>query len=202
MEYKLIDEIIARSEAKTWDLAKKEWSFKYIFIHQMYKTCLCGHYPIKNICIIINDKNNIPVEVGNCCVEKFIGLDIGTKIINSIVRLQKDITKSMCIEALNYLNKYKIVSEYEYLFYVDTIRKKKLSDKQQPIRCRINQKLIDYTDINSPLIKIDRILEWAKSNAWFDISFIRSLKDYYFKMGKLSDKQRMIIDKIAQKYKL
>jgi len=55
------------------------------------------------------------------------------------------------------LNKYKIVSEYEYLFYVDTIRKKKLSDKQQPIRCRINQKLIDYTDINSPLIKIGAI---------------------------------------------
>ena len=52
--YKLIDEIIKLSQSKLWDIAKTEWDFDSIYVSDAPQTCLCGHYPIINICIIKN----------------------------------------------------------------------------------------------------------------------------------------------------
>ncbi|MEV9638335.1 hypothetical protein ABZO35_28195, partial [Burkholderia pseudomallei] len=53
-EFKLTAEIIARSKAKTWDLAKTEWSLAEVYEAEEPETCLCGHFPIIEICTLKN----------------------------------------------------------------------------------------------------------------------------------------------------
>ncbi len=44
---KLIKEIVELSIAKDWLSAKEEWFLKDIRVSDEFRTCLCGHYPIK-----------------------------------------------------------------------------------------------------------------------------------------------------------
>jgi hypothetical protein len=47
--YALIEEILARSEAITWDLARLEWDLLDIF-YKRWGACLCRHFPITEHC--------------------------------------------------------------------------------------------------------------------------------------------------------
>ena len=74
--WKLITEIIKRSEAATWDKAKKEWHFigaTFAPLGDM-RTCLCGHTPIVELCHLNNMYNHQAVIVGNVCVNKFMDI--------------------------------------------------------------------------------------------------------------------------------
>lgn len=51
--YKLAPEIIRRSKAQTWDEAVKEWKLKEVYESDR-QSCLCGHFPIVEICLIRN----------------------------------------------------------------------------------------------------------------------------------------------------
>jgi hypothetical protein len=73
-EFKLTEEIINRSQSKVWDMAKLEWSLHKIYEADEPETCLCGHFPIIEICTLRNKLNGQFATVGNCCVKKFIGL--------------------------------------------------------------------------------------------------------------------------------
>lgn len=201
MHYRLTQEIINLSESDFWDNAKNEWSFAYAYYSDDLQTCLCGHYPIKNVCVIKNKLNNGITEVGNCCVNKFLGIEDGNKIFTSIKRLKEDSTKSMSTEVLEYLFKKKVLSDFEYKFYLDTIRKRKLSFKQLEIRKKINQKLIDFTsyESNSYFTRINLVLKWAENNTWFNTNFIHSLKKSCEKQGKLSEKQGKALENIINK---
>ena len=204
MHYKLTEEIIKLSNSDFWDETKNEWNFEYAYYSEELQTCLCGHYPIKNICVLKNSVNKNETEVGNCCVNKFLGIEEGNKIFISIKRLKEDLTKSMSPEVLEYLNKKKVLSDFDYSFYKDTIRKRKLSEKQLEIRKRINQKLIDFTsyEANSNFSKINLVLKWAEDKTWFDRTFINSLKQSCERKGKLSDKQMIALDNIITKLKI
>lgn len=204
MHYKLTEEIIKLSNSDYWDTAKNEWNFEYAYSSEELQTCLCGHYPIKNICVLKNTENRNETEVGNCCVNKFLGIDEGNKIFTSIKRLKEDITKSMSLEVLEYLNKKKVLSDFDYSFYSDTIRKRKLSEKQLNIRKRINQKLINFTsyEANSNFSRINLVLKWAEDNTWFDTAFISSLKQNCERKGKLSEKQSIALENIITKLKI
>lgn len=75
-EYKLTQEIIALSQAKTWDVAKLEWILHEIYEAEEPETCLCGHFPIIEICTLQNKLNSNFVTVGNCCVKKSGGITV------------------------------------------------------------------------------------------------------------------------------
>ena len=204
MHYTLTEEILKLSVSEYWDTAKLEWNFEYAYQSEALETCLCGHYPIKNICVIKNTENGKETEVGNCCINKFLGIDKGNKIFDSIKRLKDDLSKSMSAEVLEYLNDKKVISEYEYEFYADTLRKRILSPKQLEIRERINQKLIDFTsyETNSVFSKISSVLKWADNNKWFDTTFIQSLKQSCEQNGKLTAKQSQALENIIKKLKI
>jgi len=51
-DYQLAIEIIKRSVNPTWELAKREWKLVEIEEAEDYETCLCGHYPIRELCIL------------------------------------------------------------------------------------------------------------------------------------------------------
>ena len=204
MHFKLTKEIIKLSESDFWESARNEWTFEYAYYSDDLQRCLCGHYPIKNICVIKNKLNKTQTEVGNCCVNKFLGIDDGNKIFTSIRRLKEDSTKSMSLEVLEYLYGKKVLSEFEYKFYLGTIRKRKLSDKQIEIRKKINLKLIDFTsyESNSNFSKINLVLKWAENNIWFDTSFMDSLKQSCERKGCLTDNQLNALDNIIKKLKI
>jgi len=134
-------EIIARSEADTWDKARSEWDLKTIHISDDPEVCLCGHNPIREICTIHNRENGAEVDVGNCCVNHFLGLE-SEKLFVSIRKLKYDAGASLNQDAIEYAFSRRIITEWEYGFYLDIWRKRKLSKKQLDVKNRINAKVM------------------------------------------------------------
>lgn len=202
MHTQLTEGIISLSKAERWTLAKTEWDFDYAYFSLSKQRCLCGHYPIKQICVIRNLSNGNIAEVGNCCVKKFLGLEQGEKIFSSIARLRKDINRAMSQEALVYLFDKEAISPYEYAFYRNTIKKRVLTDKQLVFRVRINKKLLDFTNYEQHSIfsKINQILLWAERNDFFKTEFVESVKQSCQSKGRLSEKQKKALDNIIDRY--
>lgn len=204
MYHRLTEEILKLSVSKYWEIAKLEWNFETAYESEDSQTCLCGHNPIVNICVIRNKKNNSTTEVGNCCINKFLEIDEGNKIFISIKRLKNDLTKSMSFEVVEYLKNKNILNDFEFKFYQDIYRKRNLSDKQLDIKKKINKKLLEYTSYerNSQFGRINIVLEWAKNQPDFDLTFINSLNVSCERTGKLSDKQKIAIENIIKKWKI
>jgi len=204
MHYKLTEEIIALSVSESWDFAKLEWDFEFAYYAEDLQNCLCGHYPIKNICVIKNKKNLNQTEVGNCCINKFLGIDDGNKIFSSIKKIKEDNTKSISAEVIEYLYNKNGISEFEYRFYIDIHRKRNLSFKQLEIKKRINEKFLVFTsyETNSHFNRIKLVLKWAENNPGFNKDFIISLKKNCEKTGKLTEKQRLALENIITKFKI
>lgn len=204
MHYKLTEEIIALSESENWAFAKNEWEFTYAYMSEEFQTCLCGRYPIHQICVLKNSENSNETEVGNCCVNKFLGIESANKIFTSVKRIKDDSSRSMSIEVLEYLLEKKAISPSDYDFYSDIIKKRKFSYKQLEWKKRINKKLISFTsyELNSNFNNINKVLRWAENRPDFDTSFILSLKASCTKNGKLSDKQMQSLENIITKWKI
>jgi hypothetical protein len=69
--YALVREILARSVADNWFDAKQEWRLWRILFSAPDDpgTCLCGHFPIREHCVLTNHLNGNEVVVGNVCVK-------------------------------------------------------------------------------------------------------------------------------------
>ena len=100
-EYKLTQEILALSVGKTWDRARLEWTLHEVYESDEPQTCLCGHFPIIEICTLLNRSNGNVADIGNCCVKKFIGLP-SDKIFSAVKRVRRDPTKSLNAEAISH----------------------------------------------------------------------------------------------------
>lgn len=137
-EYRLTAEILARSSASIWDEAKLEWALHEVYEAEEPETCLCGHFPIIELCVIANQKIGGFATVGNCCVKKFIGLP-SDKIFQAVKRIRKDSSKSLNAEALTYAFEKHWLTEWEKDFYFDIMRKKKLTAKQASKKREINE---------------------------------------------------------------
>lgn len=143
-EYKLIRRILARSQAKEWDQAKQEWTVDRIYRVEPATpgTCLCGHHPIIEHCVLRNKRNNKRATVGNVCVKKFIGIDC-TNLFASIERVSRDYSRALSPETIDYAYRHQLISPWETKFYLDTCRKRKLSVRQSTKRQEINRMLIE-----------------------------------------------------------
>ncbi|MEH6354236.1 hypothetical protein [Pseudomonas sp. 3JA] len=141
-EYTLTEEILALSQSASWDEAKLEWTLHNIYEADEFETCLCGHYPIKEICVLQNKKNLNMATVGNCCVKKFIGLP-SDLIFQAVKRVRKDESKSLNLEAINHAYTRGWINEWEYKFSINTMSKRKLSDKQLATRMKVNEKMLN-----------------------------------------------------------
>lgn len=144
---KLVDEIVNLSDSSTWEGAKREWTLDQVYIAEEPDTCLCGKYPIKEVCILRNENNANIATVGNCCVKKFIGLP-SDKIFQAIKRIIEDETKSLNRETLVYAKEKIWVTDWEYRFYYDIMKKRSLSEKQWKLKLRINEKILKRIYIN------------------------------------------------------
>jgi len=204
MQYKLIEEIVYLSEANGWDFAKLEWEFTSAYYSEQEQRCLCGHYPIRNICVIKNKKNFTITEVGNCCINKFLGIEDGNKIFTSIKRIKENARSSMSAEVLEYLYSKNAISDSEYKFYKSIHRRTRMSTKQWEFKERINRKFLNFTSYerNSHFNKINLILKWAEEKPSFNTDYVLSLKQACNRNGKLTDNQLSALNNIITKFKI
>uniref|UniRef100_A0AC34FQ89 Uncharacterized protein n=1 Tax=Panagrolaimus sp. ES5 TaxID=591445 RepID=A0AC34FQ89_9BILA len=136
--------IIALSESKNWLVAKLEWELDFIYRAPAAETCLCGHSPIIELCVLINTKNDAKTVVGNVCVKKFMDLCEPSKIFRSFNSIEKNVKKSLNIAAIKYAFKKGWLTEWEYGFLTNTKGKsfKRLSEKQQFKREQVNSIIV------------------------------------------------------------
>ena len=140
-EFQLPREILERSTASTWDAAKLEWALHEVFESEEPETCLCGHYPIIENCVLRNKTNGVFATVGNCCVKKFIGLP-SDLIFQAVKRVRGDADKSLNAEAIAYARERGWINEWEEGFYFQIIRKRNLTAKQSVKKRQINTKFL------------------------------------------------------------
>lgn len=140
-EFQLTREILARSKATVWDLAKLEWTLQEVFESDEPETCLCGHYPIIENCVLRNKINGAFATVGNCCVKRFIGLP-SDLIFQAVKRVRLDLGKSLNAEAVDHAHQRGWINDWERDFYIRIMRKRKLSPRQIAKKRQINEKVL------------------------------------------------------------
>lgn len=140
-EYQLTNGIINLSISHQWDAAKLEWVLHQIYESEEPETCLCAHFPIKEVCILRNKINGNFVTVGNCCVKKFIGLP-SDKIFQAVKRVRKNDEKSLNAEAIQHALDRGWINQWEFDFSIDTMRKRNLTTRQMQTRKKINAKML------------------------------------------------------------
>ena len=93
------------------------------------QTCMCGHNPIIEICVLENIKNQKIAEVGNNCVNKILGIESGF-FVRGIKKIKNDISSSVPKKLIEKSFDDDVVNEWEFVFYIDILRKINLSEKQ------------------------------------------------------------------------
>jgi hypothetical protein len=92
-------EMIERSREQEWNQAKLEWDLEDVFRVSEERDCLCGHNPILQICTLRNQLTRQTAEVGNVCVERFLGMR-SKRIFSAIKRIRDDENRSLNKEAI------------------------------------------------------------------------------------------------------
>jgi hypothetical protein len=134
-------EILALSRATDWEVAKKEWRLVEISEADDPETCLCGHFPIIELCTISNATTAKSVDVGNVCVKRFLGFR-SDLIFQSLKRVRGDLDKAIGADASAFFHERGVINDWEYQFQQSTMRKRDLSERQLASRRAINQKVI------------------------------------------------------------
>jgi hypothetical protein len=137
-QFQLTAEILKRSAATSWDAAQLEWKLHEVYEADEPETCLCGHHPIIELCVLQNSRNNALATVGNCCVKKFIGLP-SDKIFQAVKRVRKDSTKSLNAHAVDHAATRGWLTTWEKEFYFDIMKKRSLTPKQAAKKKQINE---------------------------------------------------------------
>lgn len=145
-EYKLTSELLKLSSSQIWEEAKREWSIQCIYLDEEPQSCLCGHYPIVEICVIKNNITGKTAEVGNCCVKKFleithIGYNVSL-IFQAIKRILEDISNSANLDTIFYAEQVGIWNKKNVEFYHSIYQKRILSSKQLKYKQDLNKKLL------------------------------------------------------------
>lgn len=134
--------ILALSEASDWEVARKEWSLVDIYEADEPQTCLCGHFPIIEICEISNRVTKQETEVGNVCVQRFLGIR-SDLIFAAIKRIRKELTRSLNADSITFFREKGLLTAWEYGFLQNTMKKRNLSPAQLQSRETINKKVLN-----------------------------------------------------------
>ena len=134
-------EILKLSKAVDWEVARKEWKLVSVVEAEEPETCLCGHYPIIEICQFTNQVTGFGADVGNRCLKRFLGFE-SEKIFGSLRRIKVDREKSISSDAAAFFRQRGILNDWEYNSIQNTFRKRNLTEKQRSTRRAINDKIV------------------------------------------------------------
>lgn len=133
--------ILLLSRATDWEVAKKEWRLVEVSEANEPETCLCGQYPIIELCTIFNATTGKSVDVGNVCVKRFLGFR-SDLIFQSLKRVRADRDKAIGPDATAFFHERGVINDWEYQFQQSTMRRHNLSERQMITRRRINEKVL------------------------------------------------------------
>lgn len=122
--FALFERIVQLSKSKNWEEARKEWRLMGINRTPESQTCLCGHHPIKELCLIQNMHNYIQVIIGNCCINKFFDFKVEDNVFRALKKGK--LNKALILFA----REQKIISDIEKAFLLNVHKKKRFSEKQ------------------------------------------------------------------------
>ena len=151
-QYKLTTELLKLSTSSKWDKAKLEWDIADIERAKEAETCLCGHFPILEICTIHNTKTGHDARVGNCCVKKFN--DKSNKIFRAVAKIKKHVEKSVNSETLDLALRNDWINLKSYNFYMDILRRRNLTEKQIKWKVSINEQITYFVNRKNEKKKI------------------------------------------------
>lgn len=141
---RLAREIVALSDSDSWESAKLEWDLAEVYYLDEPSTCLCGHTPIIEICVLRNRQNGNQAEVGNVCVNNFLGLE-SNLIFDGLRRILADSSAALNAAATGHAYDHGWITDWEWEFCQDTRRKRKLSSRQLQKRIQINKRVLAHT---------------------------------------------------------
>lgn len=140
--------ILELSESTEWLEAKPEWELHLVYLDSE-RACVCGHQPIKQICVIKNRENRNEAEVGNVCVHNFMQL-ASRRIFAVLRRVRAEITKSLNPAALDLFARRGVISRSEHDEYLEYWRKRtNMTIQQRTQKIEINRRVVDYIDRES-----------------------------------------------------
>jgi hypothetical protein len=140
--WRLVGEIVGLSLADTWDEAKREWELDHVYFADTPGTCLCGKTPIREHCVLVNRANSNRAVVGSCCVKKFLPGLSSSRIFAGLRRVARSTGAALNEACIEYAHSKGYINDWERTFYLDTIRKRKLSRKQHAKRVEINERVL------------------------------------------------------------
>lgn len=140
---RLKEHIFSLSNSQDFYTAKKEWKLVDIEIQEDWDNCPCGK-EIKELCYISNKLNGNKTYVGNVCINQFIGIQTGN-LFAGLKRIAKDVTANANEDLIIHAYNLGYIYESEYRFLMDTKRKRKLSEKQQAWKEKINRRIVNKT---------------------------------------------------------
>lgn len=137
-------EILQRSVSETWDSALAEWDLHRIEFTSLREpeVCLCGHFPIVELCYLLNRHNGVEVLVGNVCVQRFLGIPSET-LFRGAKRIMLDPSKAASQGVIEYARRQGWITDWERDFCESVIRKRKLSSAQLGKRIEINRRIAE-----------------------------------------------------------
>jgi hypothetical protein len=142
----LRNHILPLSEASAWNIAKYEWDLVGVYDDRSsdVRECPCTHSPIVEICELHNRVTGAQTEVGNVCVNRFLGIN-SASIFAALRRISShsgNIANSLNADAIVFFRERGVLTSWEYKFLNDIWRKRKLSLRQLEHRVRINRKVL------------------------------------------------------------
>ena len=140
-EWRLIERILARSDAADWPEAKDEWDLIAVWFDRIEPgACLCGHSPIVEHCRIANRITGQRAIVGNVCVTKFMGIPAGA-LFRAFRRVMADPQAGLNPPAARHAHARGWITDRELRFCIDTFGRPRLSARQLAWRRDINIKV-------------------------------------------------------------
>jgi len=140
----LASALIPLSRGSTLSEVRGEWELAEIFHQNQPQECLCGHYPILEVCVLRNRITDSRAEVGNVCVKKFLGLP-SDRIFSALRRVLRDIERALSSEVIEHAYRLHWINDWERDFYIDTWRKRLLTENQLAKRVEINRRILQRT---------------------------------------------------------
>jgi hypothetical protein len=144
--FRLAEEIVNRSVAESWHDARIEWELESVFVSKLDEpgTCLCGHYPIREHCVLRNRENDNVVVVGNCCVRRFLDMP-SERVFRGLRRIVRDVEAALGPATVEFAHGRGWINDWERSFLLDTARKQRPSARVLAKRAEINAKVLACT---------------------------------------------------------
>ena len=143
MRERLVENILAHSKGKNWEIAKWERRVYEIYYSKVAMGCLCWQKNIKNICVIQHKQTEKLCIIWNECIHHFLNKDYDY-LFKDIKKLLKDGKQAVSEKTLNYIQSHGIADKGTcWMYGLYRRRRLEFSHPQMQIRTNVNRAFLN-----------------------------------------------------------